>query len=308
MSLSPVPIQEAFTGRTHQVLTPEGVALRFSIARAGDRLGAFLLDATIILVATILIVVAAAFASSGELDASGWLFAFVFVAIFLLHSFYFIWFESRGRGMTPGKVRMGIRIMDARGGTLTVGAIVVRNVMRVLEVHLPLIAVLAPEAFWAASPGWAQLIAAAWLLIIAGMPLFNTRRMRVGDFVAGTVVVTSPAVRLERDVGAEAPASTYTASSEPVDSPYAFTREQLDIYGNYELQVLEDVLRQGRGVSRSGDVLAAVAERISRKIDWPRTIRRSESRAFLQAFYVALRGRLEQRMLFGKHKADKHSD
>jgi uncharacterized RDD family membrane protein YckC len=308
MNTAAVPIQEAFAGRTHEILTPEGIGLRFAIARAGDRLGAFLLDATIILIATILIVVAAATASMGGVDESGWLWAFVFVAVFLLHSFYFIWFESRGRGTTPGKVRMGIRIMDAQGGTLTVGAIVVRNVMRILEVHIPLIAVLAPEVFWASAPVWAQLIAAAWLLILAGMPLFNPRRMRVGDFVAGTVVVTSPAVRLERDVGAESAASTRAAAATPEDSAYAFTREQLDVYGNYELQVLEDVLRQRRGVSRSDDVLAAVADRIARKLDWPRRLRRSESRAFLQAFYVALRGRLEQRMLFGKRKADKHSD
>jgi len=299
MTTAVAPIQEALGDRTLEVLTPEGVALRFVIARAGDRLGAFLLDALIIFGATLALILTAL--AAGTDDASGWLLAFVFVAIFLLQTFYFIWFESRGRGMTPGKARVGIRVMDARGGTLTVGAIVVRNVMRVLEVHLPLIALLAPEALWAEAPGWARLVASIWLFVLAGLPLFNRRRLRVGDIVAGTVVVALPKVSLERDVGAE-PAAQGAAGEPPA---YAFTREQLDVYGDYELQVLEDVLRRRGG--KSDEVLAVVADRISHKLAWPHPVRRRDARAFLQAFYVALRGRLEQRMLFGKRKRDKHS-
>lgn len=285
--------------RIHEIVTPEGVTLHFAIARAGDRLGAFLIDALIIIVGTILLVALAA-SLSGP-DSKGWLWAFVFLAIFLLINFYFIWFESRGRGTTPGKRRMGIRIMDAEGGTLATGAIVVRNVMRVLEVHLPLIALLAPEQFWEGAPGWARLIACGWLLVIAGMPLFNRSRLRVGDIVAGTVVVTAPALSLDRDVGAKAPA----AKEQDAPRPFSFTAAQLDVYGNYELQVLEDLLRRKDGGTEAA--LHAVADRIARKIRWPRRLKKRESRLFLTEFYAALRGRLEQRMLLGKRKKDKFS-
>lgn len=302
MTTSALAVQEPFSGRAHEILTPEGVTLQFAIARAGDRLGAFFLDALIIMVASFVLVIMALAATDG-MRADGWLWAFVVLGIFLLQSGYFIWFESRGRGTTPGKRRMGIRIMDSEGGTLTVGAIVVRNVMRILEVHVALIALLAPEVFWAAAPGWARLLAAGWLLVITGMPLFNHRRLRVGDMVAGTIVVASPTVRLERDVGAQA-----VPRARKRDEPaFTFTREQLDVYGNYELQVLEDVLRRG-SARKSDDMILAVAERIAGKIAARERIRRKTARPFLQAFYVALRGRLEQRMLFGQRKEDKHSD
>ncbi len=288
--------------RLHEVTTPEGVTLHFSIARAGDRLGAFMIDAVLIIVATLLLVVLAWSATSGLGDNS-WLWAFVVLGIFLLQSFYFIWFESRGRGMTPGKKRLGIRIMDVEGGTLSAAAVVVRNVMRIVEIHVPLMVLLAPQQFWSDAPQWAQLIACAWVVIIAGMPLFNRKRMRVGDIVAGTIVVVAPVPQLDRDVGGEAPKQPRAQ-----DSAYTFSREQLDVYGAYELQVLEDLLRDKRAQHSSRDALAAVADKIARKIGWPGRIRHWDARPFLTAFYAALRARLEQRMLFGKRKEDKFSD
>ena len=66
-----------------------------------------------------------------------------------------------------------------------------------------------------------------------------------------------------------------------------------------ELQVLEDVLR--RGDKRT---LAAVADRIRGKIGW-RSGPGETDTAFLAAYYAALRGRLEHRLLFGHRRRDK---
>ena len=87
-------------------------------------------------------------------------------------------------------------------------------------------------------------------------------------------------------------------------SPYQFTRQQLDVYGIYELQTLEDVLR--RSGPHAGEARDAVARRIQRKIGWTEASRAVDSRAFLEAFYAALRGRLEARMLVGVRREDKH--
>ena len=122
--------------------------------------------------------------------------------------------------------------------------------------------------------------------------------------VPGTVVVVAPHVRLEHDVGAETPIRRRQAAG----PQFAFTASQLDVYGDYELQVLEDVLRHDSAQGNTPEVLRAVAERIARKIGWKPKISRRDAPAFLRAFYAALRGRLEQRMLFGKRKKDKHSD
>ena len=58
------------------------------------------------------------------------------------------------------------------------------------------------------------------------------------------------------------------------------------------------------GPCESDKTMAAVAERIRTKIGW--TPGPAENDAdFLSAYYAALRGRLETRLLFGKRKKDK---
>jgi hypothetical protein len=47
-----------------------------------------------------------------------------------------------------------------------------------------------------------------------------------------------------------------------------------------------------------------VAERIARKIGWKR--QGDADRDFLTAYYAALRGRLEKRLLMGVRRRDKH--
>jgi hypothetical protein len=82
-------------------------------------------------------------------------------------------------------------------------------------------------------------------------------------------------------------------------SAYRFTQAQVDAYGVHELHVLEDVLR-----TRDRSTMAAVASRIRIKIQWVLVPGETDP-DFLAAYYAALRGRLEQRLLFGKRKKDK---
>ena len=63
--------------------------------------------------------------------------------------------------------------------------------------------------------------------------------------------------------------------------------------------MLEDVLRL-----QDQRTLAAVSERIRRKIGWTEPLADGDA-AFLGAYYAALRGRLESRMLFGHRRKDK---
>jgi hypothetical protein len=84
------------------------------------------------------------------------------------------------------------------------------------------------------------------------------------------------------------------------NAAFQFTEAQLDKYGVKELQVLEGVLRD-----HDAEAMRLVAERIRIKIDWRRPARELDS-DFLRAYYAALRRRLEQKLLFGVRKRDKH--
>jgi len=283
-------------GDERQIVTPEGVPLTFQIAPAGTRAASFLLDSFLQFLVALALALLLRFARQ---DGGNWEMAAGALLFFVLRSFYFVWFEIRWQGSTPGKRVNKIRVMDRRGGPLTADAVFVRNLMRELEIWLPLPMLFYPETIWPDAPGWARLVALVWVLLLALMPLFNRDRLRVGDLVAGTLVVQAPTARLLPDLSGEPDTRPAAAGADPV-----FTDAQLDVYGIYALQVLEDLLRK-EATPRRREALGVVAARIRKKLDWTGPARGGDER-FLRAFYVALRARLERKMLFGKRKADKH--
>ena len=279
-------------------MTPEGVELDFRIAPLGDRIGAFLLDVAFQLLLLTGVGLTMALLMDGGGSAT---VALLLFAIFVIQNLYFIVFEARTRGQTPGKRRIGIRVMDARGGPLTTDAVIVRNVMRTLEFWFPLGVLLSPGALFPGAPGWIILPAVIWILVVSGLPFLNRWHLRAGDLVGGTMVVVAPTAVLLGDLGG----ATLEEKAREEERLH-FTNEQLDAYGIYELQVLEEVLRSEGGGLEQQRTLHAVAERIARRIDWHAAVKRASARTFLEQYYAALRHRLEQRMLFGKRKEDKH--
>jgi uncharacterized RDD family membrane protein YckC len=216
--------------------------------------------------------------------------AFMLLAVFLVWTFYFAFFELSWQGQTPGKRKLRLRVIDASGGPLRAEAVLARNLTREAELLLPLLALSSGEAVFPGAPGIARLAALAWLAMFGLLPLFNRDRLRVGDLLAGTVVVRQPRAVLLEDLAAQ-----------PPPGEIAFTPAQLDVYGIYELQVLEGVLRQ-TGPNRA-PVLTSVAAKIREKIGWEGEV---APEPFLWSFYRALRGRLEGRLLLGKRRASKH--
>jgi uncharacterized RDD family membrane protein YckC len=279
-----------------QIVTPEGVPLELVLASAGDRAVAFVLDMVIQIVVTIGVAVGLAFATGNS--ESSWLAPFVILFVFVLLNFYFAFFELRWQGATPGKRKIGLRVIDARGGQLTSSAVLARNFARELEVWTPLRFLLAGSATGDTTPGWVSLLAGAWTFVFMLMPLFNKDKLRVGDLIAGTRVVRAPDTVLLPDLVAEAaPVGAKPAAA------HTFTDAQLAVYGIYELQVLEDLLRKPPGTAGRETAIATVTGTIKQKIGY-RAPTPDEER-FLREFYAAQRAHLEQKMLFGQRREDK---
>lgn len=291
-----VALMAAPRGRTREVVTPEGVPLRFTLADAGERAGAFLIDLVILVAASMGLLVATLILVGA---AGGIGLAVALVAFFVLRTFYFTFFESRWKGATPGKQALRLRVVDAHGGPLTAEAVFARNLMRELEFFVPLVALLAPASLGDSLPGWARLVSLGWLLVFALLPLFNRDRLRPGDLVGGTLVVRAPQALLLEDLSA---ARRAAAGAAPAPQ-YAFTREQLDIYGIYELQVLEELLRSQGPVRWQS--LRAVSEKVQAKLRWKPPVPDHEAERFLHDFYVAQRRRLEQKMMLGHRQERK---
>lgn len=270
------------------LVTPEGVDLRVRLAAVSERGIALVIDLIIIVGSLIALTIAAASLltseQSGSIVAIIWLLGF-----FVLRNFYFTLFECGRRAATPGKRLMGLRVVARDGAALTTDAVVARNAMRELELYLPIIFLVQSGVDFEA---WIILAGIVWCGVFVMLPLFNRDRLRAGDFIAGTWVLKAPKQTLLPDLAGDRPAIA--------DAIFAFTMAQLDTYGVKELQVLESVLRRGEETA-----IAAVAEQIRAKIGWTKRINESD-KEFLNAYYTSLRRRLEQRLLFGKRKLDKH--
>jgi len=270
------------------------VPLRLPIATLGDRLTAFLADAAIVVVSLVLLGLLAGLfgVMSSEIGTS-----LVIVAVFLARNFYFAGFELAWRGRTPGKRMMGLRVMDVHGAGLSTEAVLARNLTREIETFAPLVLLMAPEALWPGGTGIIRVLAGLWGVALLILPLLNWQRRRAGDFIAGTIVISTRAATLDRDLADDGEKAKPRAA-------YAFTTEQLAKYGERELHVLEELLR--RPATERRDATREVAKRIIKKIGWDRSRKVSDAEAFLRAFYAAQRAELEKEMLFGRRYGDKH--
>ncbi|MGZ9099834.1 MAG: RDD family protein [Brevundimonas sp.] len=278
--------------RQRTLVTPEGIDLRLEIASVGQRLGALIIDLLIIIGVIVAFSISAGLVlgsmgrGSAEMIAVIWL-----LGLFLLRNGYFLGFEMSARAATPGKRAMGLRVAARDGGRLKFEAIFTRNVLRELELFLPLSVMLAMPLSGGGGDvdGWIYVLGLVWCAVFVFLPLFNADKLRAGDLVAGTWVLRAPRQKLLRDM----------ADDGAVHQPdFAFTPAQLDAYGVKELQVLEQVLR-----TRDRPTVRAVADRIAGKIGYERGA--APDIEFLRAYYHAIRGRLESRLLMGRRRKDK---
>lgn len=271
--------------KIRQFITPEGVDLELRIASSGLRFGALLVDLTIIMIMLFVLALLIRFVGIASGDDMGQIIGLL--GFFLLRTFWFIGFELGSRAATPGKRLMGIRVVARDGGRLTADAVVARNLIRELELFLPLM-MLGVGAAEDMVSGWIMLAGVAWSLTLSLFLLFNRDRMRMGDLIAGTWVVMAHRVKLDADIASGA-----------AGEAMAFSEAELAVYGIFELQELERVLR-GRDPRAMREVADAIRAKIGRPVA-------EEDDVFLLSYYGQLKARLERKLLFGKRREDKYA-
>jgi uncharacterized RDD family membrane protein YckC len=271
--------------RRRIITTPEGVRLTVELADAAERASAFLIDLIIIITANIVLLIALVYAIGLHHQARLVLALLLFTG-FLIRHLYFVRFELAWQGVTPGKRLIGLRVIDREGGPLLPGAIVTRNLTREVECFLPLLAILA-----AGGGGIVNTFLALWLLGLACLPLFNKDRRRVGDMLAGTLVMAVQKRVLLPDLVEDA-------------TSFSFSARQLQEYGAFELQVLEEVLRRPQTPATRA-LVTDICARICKRIAWPDPIPPAQEAAFLAQFYAAQRAHLEREQLFGRPRDGK---
>jgi len=153
---------------TLRVETPEGVIFAFGLASPLTRALAYAIDLAAI--ATVTTVLAQSLQILAIVGAD-WAAAFAVLFTFLVSMAYGILLEWRWRGQTLGKRVMRLRVIDAGGLRLEFTQVVVRNLLRAVDM-LPI------------------------LHLVGGSVALATRKcQRLGDLAAGTIVVHEPAVQ-----------------------------------------------------------------------------------------------------------------
>jgi uncharacterized RDD family membrane protein YckC len=142
------------------VLGLDNVPLDLPIAGVGSRVLAAFIDLLIQGIIQIVWVIAFFWSSSNAGDARAWLVAVYLTGAFLLDWAYFAGTEILMRGRTLGKKAVGLRVVSRGGGTASAGALVTRNLLRIVD-------------------------------FVVGVPLMviDPLSRRLGDRLAGTLVV-----------------------------------------------------------------------------------------------------------------------
>jgi uncharacterized RDD family membrane protein YckC len=205
--------------------TPERVPLHFALASIGNRFLACAIDHTLqVLTLALILIAAAILANFSRLEntiesAPKWVYAVMIILLFLIFAGYFAFFEWLWSGQTPGKRWMKLRVIREDGRPIGFFEAMVRNLLRNFDIM--------PSPFYS----------------IGLISVFATDRdQRVGDLVAGTVVV--------REREAEAPEFAEVFAS-PVSDP-ALRRSwkpvpfaaDVNLLTETEIQVVEGFLRR----------------------------------------------------------------
>ena len=220
--------------------TPEQIPLEFPLAGIGSRFLAIALDTLIqvlgflmiVFVAEILLPTAARFTPR----ALTWAAAIFFLCVFILYSGYYALFEIFWNGQTPGKRLVRLRVISDSGRPITVYEAVVRNLLRIID-QLP------------------------GLYVVGIISVFLTaRNKRLGDIVAGTVVVHEKAMQDSQPDFFAAAASTALSSglqitAEELELIERFLQRRYDLSPEVRRQSAEQIagrLRARLGAAQDG--------------------------------------------------------
>ena len=196
--------------QTVDVETPELVVITYSIAGIGSRVVAALVDLLIcfatmaaLTIATVVLELPMRIGTSAFGRGGSWLIAFLVLAQFAVLWGYYVLFEGLRDGQTPGKRLFRLRVVREGGYSVTFGVSALRNLVRVLDLQ----------------PGFIYLVG-------LGSMLATKRSQRLGDLVAGTLVVREEV----RELPAAAPARSRARTGADERAPVLQTQLSEDEY------------------------------------------------------------------------------
>ncbi len=153
--------------------TPESVELEFTLAGIGNRAYALIIDYLILAVTLILVLIAWTVISAQLFDFGVkifggnlglWIVALALLSLFIIYNSYFVFFETLWGGKTIGKHIAKIQVVTDDGKPIGLREAALRAILRPID---------------------------EFLFIGAFLITINQREKRLGDLLAGTIVIQS---------------------------------------------------------------------------------------------------------------------
>lgn len=184
--------------QTVDIETPELVVVSYTIAGLGSRVYAAIIDLFICIAMYLGLVFGVLLLARGDhgpndtsvSPSTAWAVAVMFLLLFVILWGYYLLFEGLRDGQTPGKRMLRLRAVRDGGYSVGFSASAVRNLMRIVDLQ----------------PAFSYLVG-------IGSVAFTKSGKRLGDIVAGTIVVREAMVRQPVAPSASTAPSTVTVTA-----------------------------------------------------------------------------------------------
>jgi uncharacterized RDD family membrane protein YckC len=259
----PDDVSDAPIDTVTRIETPEHIEFQFRLAGPWRRVWAYGID--FIVRAAVLVVLALSVAltipAARELgDLAGAQAALAFIAYFVLEWFYYVLFESLWNGRTPGKAATGLRVIKVGGYPIAFQDALLRNLLRGADLLPP----LSPLPF----PTYLTGVACSSA---------DARFRRLGDLVAGTMVIVDEAAHLRTPAPIEPPPTPEEMATVP-STPRLAVEER---------RTLDAFIRRFRTIhpARREEICLEFAQVLAKRLDAPAP---ASGARYLQLVYARL--------------------
>ena len=245
-----------------QFETPENITVTYRLAGPGRRFMAVLFDYFVISATVILLFFAGMLALTVFLpyvvdETVYWVLvvAVMILAPAFFSLAYFVYYEWRRNGQTPGASLMNIRVVMDRGFSLTLSAIIVRTLFRIID-QFPLL----------------------WIV-----PVLSEKWQRLGDMAGGTLVV--------REDQAEGDGlRTRLMARSPGEEVFRFNPAQVNALDGLDVEAIETFLsrRQSIHPEHRAQLAERLAGAIAQRVGFVEPVETGQREQFLEDLLTAL--------------------
>ncbi len=234
---------------TLRIDTPENVTFDYAVAGIGSRFLAALVDTVLIVLLQVIVIGTLILIALGlkEITTSEsapyWGLAILGLLNFVFFWGYYIFFEILWNGQTPGKRWVGLRVIRLDGTPVTAAEVVIRNLVRALD-----------------------MLPAAYGVGVVTM-FISEKSRRLGDLAAGTVVVHDRKTTTLRELAVDR-RSTLAMLHTDLSVPDGFALERI---GDQDLQIIESFLQRSQHLPNrrqlAGHIPHSLYSRLGQPVD-----------------------------------------